>query len=399
MFKIHIYIISFTLLHVSQLYSQALNINYSFKDSIIKKGFNISQKISFTEDYEAVLKYDDHNLIHNFSKQDSITFLSFKSKDANLRIIEEANKTTAVFFNESHNIGFNRLFVLNLLDDLYRIGYRYLFLEALNNRDIDTNLNIRKYPITSTGHYIGEPIYGEFVRKALELGFKVLPYEDTNKITNYIYEDGYLITNKGYGLEREIMMALNIINQIKNDKKAKIIVYAGYGHIHEKGTNMGYYFKQFTNINPLTIDQTFMREQKNKNNENSYYKLVNVAKPSVFIDSNNNIFVEKLLKEDIDIQIFYPRTKYINTRASWMKFGNRKDYYLPKNELKVTFPCKVLAYYSNEYKEHGSKAIPIDIIELSNKTEHKPLFIPKKTNVTIIIYDVENTIKKIEINI
>jgi hypothetical protein len=43
--------------------------------------------------------------------------------------------------------------------------------------------NYRRKPITKldayTGYYASEPIAGELVRKALELGYTLVPYEDT----------------------------------------------------------------------------------------------------------------------------------------------------------------------------------------------------------------------------
>ncbi|WP_164121924.1 hypothetical protein [Sphingobacterium sp. xlx-130] len=58
---------------------------------------------------------------------------------------------------------------------------------------------------------------------------------------------------------------MNLAEVLKTDPKAKILVYAGYDHIHE-GTltdwkKMAQFFKEFTNIDPLTISQTRHVEQ------------------------------------------------------------------------------------------------------------------------------------------
>jgi len=375
--------------------SQTINKTYTFKDSLLKyEKSEISQKLAFILDYKAVLKYE-RKPNNSVSAQDSINFKLYKPINANNYILAKAKETNCVLINEEHNISFNRLFAMNLIDSLYNLGYRYLFLETLSNgKTVDTNLNTRKYPIISSGYYTKDPVYAEFVRKALSLGIKVLPYENTENITDYIYDKGYLRSDKGHFLEREFMMALNILKQIKQDKNAKIIVYAGYGHIREKGTAMGYYLKQLSYINPLTIDQTDMREYENVDDENIIYKSLNILNPTIFIENNNLPFVQENLRESTDIQVFFPRTTYLKGRPNWLKYGTRNEYHIPKN-IEITYPCKVLAFYTNEYDDFKNQAIPIDVIELNNKKDNTPLFIPSDKNISIVFANTNGNIQKI----
>ena len=65
--------------------------------------------------------------------------------------------------------------------------------------------------------------------------------------------------------QRDSIQAVNIFKTIRMDSSAKIFVYAGYGHIAEKGdadyVPMGMAFKKISGIDPLTIDQTSMTEE------------------------------------------------------------------------------------------------------------------------------------------
>ena len=114
-----------------------------------------------------------------------------------------------------------------------------------------------------TGHFATEPVAGELIRQALELGFKLVAYEDPQ-------------AKKHSPTERDSIQALNIARILKQDPEAKIFVYAGYGHIAEKSTTpdfipMGMAFKRMTGIDPLTIDQTDMTEESNFSFGKAFY--------------------------------------------------------------------------------------------------------------------------------
>ena len=217
----------------------------------------LSEYISFTEDYQSALRYAVRSYdtvsatvekqilrtvegLKNIQHADARKFISFLSK---------TNKV--IMINEAHNKPLHRAFIISLLGDLYKKGFRYLAMETLNNYANHqlTRLN------SLTGHYTCEPVGGELVRLALETGFKLVSYEDT-------------LAYKHNASQRDSIQAENIYRVIKNDTAARIFVLAGYGHIAERSFDlsyrpMGMVFKKISGIDPLTIDQTDMTEESN----------------------------------------------------------------------------------------------------------------------------------------
>ncbi len=161
--------------------------------------------------------------------------------------------------NEAYNKPLHRAFAYSLLDDLYKKGFRYLAMEMLNPMP-DQELTKLTY---KTGHFAAEPVAGEMISLALELGYKLVAYEDPK-------------ANEHTPTERDSIQAVNIAQILKQDPEAKIFVYAGYGHIAEKSTTpdfipMGMAFKKMTGIDPLTIDQTDMCEESNFSFGKAFY--------------------------------------------------------------------------------------------------------------------------------
>jgi hypothetical protein len=95
--------------------------------------------------------------------------------DAVATILELADKHQVIMINEAHHVPMHRAFTLQLLEGLNRKGFRYFAAEALDVGD--KTLESRGYPTLRTGGYLAEPMCGDLVRTALNLGFKIVPYE------------------------------------------------------------------------------------------------------------------------------------------------------------------------------------------------------------------------------
>ena len=151
-----------------------------------------------------------------------------------------------VMFNELHWDKSHRKQFIKLLPYFKEAGFTYLGMEALQG---DSLLNERGYPVYNTGFYINEPMMAQIIREAKNLGFQLFQYE------NFSHED------------REIGQAKNIYdNTFKNEPEAKVLIYAGIGHIHEKSDGidsrrMAARVKELYNIDPLTIDQHILGMQ------------------------------------------------------------------------------------------------------------------------------------------
>lgn len=308
----------------------------------------------------------------------------FKPINAVKAIAEEAEKYQVVITNEAHYQPQNRVFSTVLLQALYDKGFRYFAFEDFTPDDkiaktkTDNELNSRKYALKSTGYYIAEPQYGNLVREAIRLGFKIVPYEHyASDLTDPI--------ERLFGRERG--QAKNIAAIIKENPNAKVVVHCGYGHLNETFNEdgvgqMGGYLKNEFKLDPLTIDQENLLEE----NFNPYSNVFSVKEPSVFINSQNAFFSNSYSnvqgKFNVDISVVFPKTKYINGRPNWLMYPkNRKYFFVKSKDLKIAFPVMILAYHKGE---DLLTAIPSDVIELNSGKERKALVLTKGHYVLLI---------------
>jgi hypothetical protein len=177
-------------------------------------------------------------------------------------IIELAKHRKAVFFNESHSAPITRTLTIELLAKLREQGFNYFAAETLYRNDKD--LNRRGYPTPDSGFYIDEPLYGEMVRSALKLGFKVVAYD---------------VENAGAGDPRELSGAQNLYHIFKQDPDARLVVDAGFAHIQKTGkylggSSMAEFFEKMSGIDPLCIEQTMMIQHARPDQDHPYYTAI-----------------------------------------------------------------------------------------------------------------------------
>ena len=136
-----------------------------------------------------------------------------------------------IMMNERHFNPHSRAFVISWLEKCYENGYRYLAAETLFAKD--SLLNERRSVLLSeTGFYSDEPVYGDMLRTALNLGYTLVPYE-----------------GDGFGVDREVNEAKNLVERIiSQDPEAKFLLLGGFGHIADRNGwyTMGRYFKEQT---------------------------------------------------------------------------------------------------------------------------------------------------------
>ena len=84
-----------------------------------------------------------------------------------------------IMFNEMHFNPRHRAFVVSWLKKCYDNGYRYLAAETISAKD--TLLNERRTVLLGTsGFYSDEPVFGDFLRTAQNIGYDLVPYERTD---------------------------------------------------------------------------------------------------------------------------------------------------------------------------------------------------------------------------
>lgn len=142
-----------------------------------------TDELLFIGDYKNALKLNDCSMYlngrfinNNLNKQDTIPYYStdYELQPAKKYIVEKAKSEKIIIINEAHNQPLHRVFTTTLLNELYALGFRYCAIEALSE---DSLLNIDKYPKWTTGYYSAEPQFGNLIREALSIGYKLIAYE------------------------------------------------------------------------------------------------------------------------------------------------------------------------------------------------------------------------------
>lgn len=382
---------------------------YYFSDSILHQFAKDSNTqsaaflYSFIGEYRKALEFWDKTesdkLILN--EIDKKKLLNYVPTNAKKYIINQAKKERIVVINEAHHQPYHRFFTTQLLNDLYGIGYKYLFLEALTNPG-DTFLNSRKYPLINSGILTSDPIFGKLVREALKIGFKVLPYEAINN---------FKIDSLGIN-HREIEQARNISKIFDLDSAAKILVHCGFDHAIKSelkgwGKAMAGRLYEYSGIEPFTIDQVTLSEHSSKNQllltdlqvndfENPIYKEINLNYSAVFLDSNGKALSRN---NGYNAVVYHPRTNYINGRQNWLFDEDRKPYFVKK--MNVSYPCLIFAYLADErlsLQNSFNNPVPFDIIEIKNEYDLKPLSLAKGKYL-IIIKDQKNKEERVNVEI
>ena len=317
---------------------------------------------SFVGEYERALwAFDqDGGGYPSLSEEQKNYFLSFRPTNAREFILQRAKDEKIVMINEAHHQPMHRVFTTTLLQGLYDQGYRFLGLETLIHED--TLLNERGYPLLASGYYTQEPQFGNLVREALRIGYELFPYE-TQTFTD--------------GKEREIQQAKNIRQMIEAHPEGKFLIHCGFDHINEAEGLTGWEkamagrVKEYTGIDPFTINQEILTERYQSDKENPFFKLVDtLAESSVFVNQAGELFRGGPGDERFDVRLFHPRTAYTGGRPAWLLTpGRRKIYTINPDTICLAYPVLIKAYLAGESRE----AVPVDIVEWQNYSDQKAL--------------------------
>jgi len=295
-------------------------------------------------------------------------------------IVEEGKKNQVIIINEAHHNSFHRVFTKSLLQKLFDNGYKNLGLEALTNNDsLISVLNNRKHPVQETGWYIKDPQFGNLVRDALKIGYKLFAYEQTTGSN---------------GKPREIEQAKNIQKFIEQNPSEKFLIHCGFDHALEGEHKswekaMAGRLLEYTGINPLTINQIIYSEKSKPDYNHPLLKALEIKESSVVIDKDNNPLRYERGNAWTDIAVFHPNTEYIDNRPEWIFKNGYKNVSIPLNDIQIKFPVMVLAY---KKEEDLKLAIPIDITEVKNQKENCNLGL-KQGDYNIIVTNGTESVK------
>lgn len=328
------------------------------KDSVAWRGGVTSSDLSFIGLYkEAVMEWDKARpAIRVISPADSLHFVSaYQQTDARSFILKKAKENRVVIFNEAHFNPRHRVFVTSLLKDLKKLGYTHFAAETFSTRPSFQQNS--KYPNLNSGYYAMEPQFGNLIRTANELGYALYPYESATG---------------GNVDEREIKQARNLSRLLDSVPNSKLIIYCGFDHAMEDtvqnwGVPMAARLKEFTGINPFTIDQIVLSERSSARLDNPYFRLINARRYTIMTDKNGNPFNKRLDNKKIDALLYSPPTQYRYNRPDWVFENGKKPYLLNKDSVHISYPLLAKVYFTETDIEN--MVIPIDIIEIRNEQE------------------------------
>ena len=300
-------------------------------------------------------------------------------------VIEKARNHQTVMVNERHHASSDRLLTMELLAPLAEQGFRYFAIETGWNGD---PINARGYPIPDTGYYVNDVVFAEVVRSAIELGYQIIAYEiedeqrsSTDPVSQVNRQD-----------QREWWQAKNIATRVfEIDSEAKLLVHVGYDHLRESGTDtwapMAHHLRQFTGLDPLTIDQTVLSERSRSELE---HPLRIRARELGLLGEDVIVLVDsegKLVgsREGIDISVFGITTRYANGRPTWMDMGDRRqetDFDTPE--------CKGRTCIVEARRAGFADEVPLDRVEVTS-AERTTLYLPPGEDVVIDVMGLDRS--------
>ncbi len=305
------------------------------------------------------------------SKGAEDSFKLYHAVDGDKFILEEAKKHQIVIINEGHHIPLHRAYLAHLLPELRKEGFEMMGIEALGDSEVRVMDN-RGYPYLAEGGYLTEPCFGNMVRKAYSLGFKLFEYE----------------SDSGRGAQREKDQANKIIKMIEAHPSAKFLIYCGYDH-HIKDTipgadswghAMAGWVKLKTGIDPMTIDQVTLTEMATDSIESPYRRLIHSDHTTIMLNSSRQSLKPKP-KYNADYSLYHPDTKYIHGRPTWQISEEKRTENI-NAKITIGYPCLAFVYRQGE---DMASAIPADVIEIKSKEEDIHVILEKKYKNVIVL--------------
>ncbi|RDS84793.1 hypothetical protein DWU98_02190 [Dyella monticola] len=316
----------------------------------------------------------------------------WQNVDAADAVTELAAKRNIVMVNEAHHDAHTRELTLALLPRLRALGFRYLAVEALSQKD--TELMHRGYVTENSGsEYLLEPLYGEIVRQAIRLGYIIVPYD----VDNAGEED------------RDTDQARTIYEKVfAKDPHAKLFVHAGYSHIDKAAGNLGdgiktmaMQLKQLTGEDPLCVDQVQFRDVAVGGLDFGFYNSVaskfTSPVPYVLRERSSGaiwssdpqrhdvtVVLPPASEQDLDIngvmksdvlrrEVVLPRAPFdVSQRPSWLTLnGKRVPVRISTDLCGGQIPCVVEAHYPTE----PDAATPADRYTFLHNHSHNVLYL------------------------
>lgn len=301
-------------------------------------------------------------------------------REAVREIAGRARRTRIVILNEAHDSPRDRAFGFEVARALRAQGYSLLALEALSNfadaaegERAMAALARDGFARRRTGYYLREPIFADFLRQSLAIGYRPVAYEETSR-----FDDGDMMAQIA---RREQAQAENLAAILRRNPDARLFIYVGYGHAAEAavqraggtGEWMAARLKRLTGIDPLTIDQTVIDETSAR--RRAYRDLAAPrlhGRPGILFVAGTPM-VEGEFTGVVDLQVIHPPVRLIRGRPDWMLRMGRRPVEIPRRLLPPSGRRLVQAFVASEPDD----AIPLDQIVVEAGLPAPPLMLPR----------------------
>jgi hypothetical protein len=307
-------------------------------------------------------------------------FRSAEVRNAVREIAARAARSRIVILNEAHSSPRDRAFALEVARALRPLGYGLLAMEALANHPDPAEsdramaeLMADGFPRARTGHYLRDPLFGDFLRQALALGYRPIAYEESGpSAPGTVFEQI---------AQREQTQAENLAAVLRRHPGERLFVYVGYSHAAEAAMAspggpvewMATRLKRLTGIDPLTIDQTVIDETSAR--RRAYRDLVAPrlrGRPGILFTGGQPL-VEGEYAGAVDLQVVHPPLRLVRGRPEWMRRIGRRPVDIPRRLLPERGRRLVQAFAADE----PGDATPLDQIIVEAGQPAPPLLLPR----------------------
>lgn len=297
-------------------------------------------------------------------------------------IIERARETRIVILDENHLDPRGRAFGLDVARALRPLGYTVLAMEALK-RDADdasaqtamAKLASDGYPRQASGYYLNDPVFADFLRQSLKLGYRPVSYETIRSD----YSDDPIEAQA----QRELDQAETLVRRaVEAYPDAKILVYVGEHHAAErpialeggKVALMAERLKRLTGIDPLTVDQAGLSPVPMNRPDVDLHSIA-ATKPegeSIVLMQRQEPLVVGLLAGSVDLQVVHPPVAMARGRPDWLAAMGRSPSPIPDDLLPTSGARLIQAFLAGE----PGDAIPVDQVIVSAGQTPAALMLP-----------------------
>ncbi len=251
----------------------------------------------------------------------------WQAVDAVDYVLGEAPRRRFIVINEAHHVAQTRALTIELLPRLRALGYTHLAIEALDEQD--TGLVARGQARNARGGYLREPVFAEMVRRALALGYVLVPYEF----------DGDTPEARENGQAEQL-----IARTLGTAPEARVLVHCGYAHAHEakgflfEAEPLAMQIRERTGHDPLTLDQTLFRADPKRREHPAYRALLEQAitgRPTILVRGDQ---AWSALPQHVDASVILPDAV---ADPSWQALGERVAFSPAKDPCRGQLPCLI----------------------------------------------------------